>query len=98
MRKASIGFVLGVTVLIAWDWLWLWVPDWLFDLLSLQTAKPVAAVLTMREWVQIIVSVALLVAGLFVALSPKYEPRDKHWAYGTIGTLVGFWLKTVAPS
>ena len=94
MRKISIGFlVLGVVVLIAWNWLWLWAPEWLFDLLSLQTASPVAAVLTMREWVQIIVSVVLLVASLFVVLSPKYEPKDKHWAYGTIGVLVGFWLR-----
>jgi hypothetical protein len=94
MRKVSIGFlVLGVVVLIAWNWLWLWVPEWLFDLLTLQTASPIAAVLTMREWVQIIMSVLLLVASLVVVRSPKYEPKDKHWAYGTIGTLVGFWLR-----
>ena len=47
----------------------------------------------MREWVQIIISVVLLIASLFVVLSPKYGPKDKHWAYGTIGTLVGFWLR-----
>jgi hypothetical protein len=94
MRKVSIGFlVLGVVVLIAWNWLWLWAPDWIFDLLAQHTASPVAAVLTMREWVQIIISVALLVASLFVVLSRKYEPKDKHWAYGTIGILVGFWLR-----
>jgi hypothetical protein len=46
-----------------------------------------------REWVQIIISVVLLIASLFVVLSPKYGPKDKHWAYGTIGTLVGFWLR-----
>jgi hypothetical protein len=58
MRKVTIGLlVLGVVVLIAWNWLWLWVPEWLFDLLSQQTASPVAAVLSMREWVQIIISV-----------------------------------------
>ena len=94
MRKVTIGLlVLGVVVLIAWNWLWLWAPEWLFDLLSQQTASPVAAVLSMREWVQIIISVVLLIASLFVVLSPKYGPRDKHWAYGTIGTLVGFWLR-----
>jgi hypothetical protein len=94
MRKVSIGFlVLGVVVLIAWNWLWLWVPEWLFDLLSLHTPSPVAAVLTMREWVEIIISVVLLVASLFIVLSSKYGPTDKHWAYSTIGTLVGFWLR-----
>jgi hypothetical protein len=40
MRKVSIGFlVLGVVVLIAWNWLWLWVPEWLFDLLTLQNGS-----------------------------------------------------------
>jgi uncharacterized membrane protein len=47
----------------------------------------------MREWVEIIISVVLLVASLFIVLSSKYGPTDKHWAYGTIGTLVGFWLR-----
>jgi hypothetical protein len=65
MRKVTIGLlVLGVVVLIVWNWLWLWAPEWLFDLLSQQTASPVAAVLSMREWVQIIVSVVLLIASL----------------------------------
>jgi len=76
MRKVSIGLlVLGVVVLIAWNWLWLWAPEWLFDLLSLQTASPVTAVLSMREWLQIIISVVLLIASLFAVLSPKYGPR-----------------------
>jgi hypothetical protein len=94
MRKVSIGLlVLGVVILIAWNWLWLWAPDWLFDLLAQHTATPVAALLTVREWVQIIISVVLLVASFLVVRSPKYGPNDKHWAYGTIGTLVGFWLR-----
>ena len=38
-------------------------------------------------------SIALIVAGLFVILSGKYAPIDKHWAYATIGTIVGHWLK-----
>ena len=92
MRKVSIGLlVLGVVILIAWNWLW--APEWFFDLLAQHTASPVAAVLTMREWVQIIISVVLLVVSLLVVRSPKYGPNDKHWAYGTIGTLVGFWLR-----
>ena len=76
MREVTIGLlVLGVVVLIAWNWLWLWAPEWLFDLLSQQTASPVAAVLSMREWVQIIISVVLLIASLFVVLSPRSDRR-----------------------
>ena len=42
---------------------------------------------------QITTSVVLLSAGLFVILSKKYTPQDKHWAYTTLGTILGFWLK-----
>jgi len=42
---------------------------------------------------QVVISIGGLVAGLFVVLSQSYKPEDKHWAFGLIGTVVGFWLK-----
>ena len=42
---------------------------------------------------QVLVSIVLLIATLFVILSKKYDARNKHWAYATVGLLVGFWLK-----
>lgn len=42
---------------------------------------------------QVFISVALLAATLFVILSKRYDVKDKHWAYTTIGVIVGFWLK-----
>jgi len=48
-----------------------------------------------REIIQIGLSLVLLLASLFVILSKLYEPGEKHWAYGIIGTLIGFWLKPV---
>jgi hypothetical protein len=45
-----------------------------------------------REVFQLTLSGLLLAASLFVILSAKYGPKDKHWAYATVGTLVGFWL------
>jgi hypothetical protein len=42
---------------------------------------------------QIGLTVVLLSGALFVILSKKYAPTDKHWAFGTLGTLVGYWLK-----
>jgi hypothetical protein len=44
---------------------------------------------------QAALSAILLVAGVFVILSKDYGTTDKHWAYGTVGTLVGFWLRPV---
>jgi len=41
---------------------------------------------------KLLISVALLACSLFVILSNKYGPKDKHWAYAAAGTVVGFWL------
>jgi hypothetical protein len=32
-------------------------------------------------------------AGLFVVLSKKYDANEQNWAFATMGTVVGFWLK-----
>lgn len=42
---------------------------------------------------QIVVTLSVLAASLFVILSRNRGPKDKHWAYAAIGTIVGFWLK-----
>src|SRR5487761_111495 len=42
---------------------------------------------------QVIISVGAGIASLFVILSKRYGPKDKHWAYGTVGIIIGFWLR-----
>ena len=42
---------------------------------------------------QVLVTIVLLTATLFVVLSNKYDAKDKHWAYATIGLIIGFWFK-----
>jgi uncharacterized membrane protein len=44
-------------------------------------------------YMQIVVSLALLGVGLYVILSKQYQSADTNWAYGTVGTVIGFWLK-----
>jgi hypothetical protein len=56
----------------------------------------VGAGLTAEFVVQVGVTAILLIATLLVILSKRYAEADKHWAYATIGTIVGFWLKTSA--
>jgi len=46
-----------------------------------------------RMIMRLVVSIVLLSAGLFVILSERYDPNAKHWAYATVGTILGFWLK-----
>ena len=45
---------------------------------------------------QIVVTLAVLVAGLYVILDPSYAADDKKWGYGIVGTVVGYWLKGAA--
>jgi hypothetical protein len=40
-----------------------------------------------------VVSGTVLGAALYVILSRKYPPKVEHWAYATVGTIVGFWLR-----
>lgn len=46
-----------------------------------------------RVFMQVVVSFVILGAGLTVILGKGAEPAKKHWAYGIVGTVVGFWLK-----
>lgn len=46
-----------------------------------------------RLIISLVVSLTVLAPALWVVLSKRYSPREKHWAYATIGTIVGFWLR-----
>jgi hypothetical protein len=42
---------------------------------------------------QVIVSVAILGAVLYMILSKQYAANDAKWACGIVGTVIGYWLK-----
>jgi hypothetical protein len=42
---------------------------------------------------QIVVSLSLLSAALFAILSQRYNANTMHWAIGTAGMILGFWLR-----
>jgi hypothetical protein len=46
-----------------------------------------------RGAMQIIVTFSIGAAAVFVILAKRYGPKDKHWAYATLGTILGYWLK-----
>jgi hypothetical protein len=46
-----------------------------------------------REIMQIFISIVLLLCSLYVILTKKYQAKDQNWAYATIGTILGFWIK-----
>ena len=41
---------------------------------------------------QIVVTAIVLAAGLYVILSNKYNNSVVNWAFGMVGTIVGYWL------
>jgi len=45
-----------------------------------------------RQVMQIVVSAAFGLPSLFIILSKRFAPKDKHWAYATAGIIIGFWL------
>jgi hypothetical protein len=40
----------------------------------------------------ILISLAMLIVSLKFLLSPS-DPLERHWGFGALGTLVGFWLR-----
>jgi hypothetical protein len=50
-----------------------------------------------RLMMQAIVSLAILGAALFILLTHGFGPDSKRWAYGSVGMVVGYWLKPSNP-
>jgi hypothetical protein len=50
-----------------------------------------------RLLMQAIVSLAALGAALFIILTHEFGPDSKRWAYGSVGMVVGYWLKPSSP-
>jgi hypothetical protein len=46
-----------------------------------------------KDSMQIVVSLVFLGASIYIILSKEFDPKDKQWAYGSAGTILGFWLK-----
>jgi hypothetical protein len=44
-------------------------------------------------WVVVAISLVTLLPSLFVVLSGHYGEDTQKWAFGIIGTILGYWLK-----
>jgi len=49
---------------------------------------------TIDLYMPIVVTAVIGLAALYIILSKKFEAESLKWAYGIIGTIVGFWLKS----
>ena len=106
-RLISIVLILGVIVLLGLGWAsrsetayyWFYhLRDLMGDLFG-SWATPKSSKLIdegmfpPRMIVQILISMLLAALSLLVIWSDRYGAKPRHWAYGTIGVLLGFWLK-----
>jgi uncharacterized membrane protein len=57
--------------------------------LTVTSAEPS---LDVTLWVRIVVSLAVLVCALYV-ISNQFGNEQQKWASGSIGTILGYWLK-----
>jgi hypothetical protein len=49
-------------------------------------------------WImQVVISLVLLAASLYVILSKNYGDSETHWSFATVGTILGYWLKGDRP-
>jgi hypothetical protein len=69
------------------------IADEKFQWLNVARHEPKRAFADDRGIMRMVLSIALTGACLFVVLSGRYEPNAQHWAYSTLGTIVGFWMR-----
>ena len=74
-------FPLGQTL----DDLGLWVID---------RGQAVGPEVLVKLIMQVVVTVLILIAALFVVLSKRYEAPEKNWAFGALGAILGAWIVT----
>jgi hypothetical protein len=47
-----------------------------------------------NKWMPIFVSTVVLLSALFIVLSKNaYDADQQKWAFGVIGTIIGYWLR-----
>jgi hypothetical protein len=51
-----------------------------------------------RLIMQAIVSLFILGVSVFVISTNAFHPDGKHWAYASVGMVVGYWLKSKWPA
>lgn len=48
---------------------------------------------TISLWMRMAVTLIILLSALFLILSKQYDSEQQKWAFGVIGTVLGYWLK-----
>lgn len=51
-------------------------------------------ILRVKSVMMMTVSLIVLVSALYVILSQQYDDGTQKWAFGAVGSIIGFWLKS----
>lgn len=51
------------------------------------------SILKPNDWMPPLISLIVLLSSLYVILSGNYDESHLKWAFGTIGMILGYWLK-----
>jgi hypothetical protein len=65
-------------------------PAQMIDLLKNQHEQSIERI---RLVVAILLSFVVLTAALYVILLEKHSNESQKWAFGAVGTIIGYWLK-----
>jgi hypothetical protein len=49
--------------------------------------------INVKTMMMVLVSIAVLGASFYIILSREYDSDSEKWAFGVVGTIVGFWLR-----
>ena len=55
--------------------------------------RPRRPVLQLADGMMVFVSAVVLCSALFVILSGRYDDASQKWAFGSVGTIIGFWCR-----
>ena len=45
-------------------------------------------------YMRVITCLAVLFSALYIILSHNYDAAEQRWAFGAVGTVLGYWFKT----
>ena len=66
-----------------------------FDMKAVGSVEPAPSLgSSAPALMRVVVSLLVLAAALFIILSKQYDGDQQKWAFGAIGTVLGYWLKT----
>ncbi|MCA9280887.1 MAG: hypothetical protein KDA30_02490 [Phycisphaerales bacterium] len=86
---AVVSLVLSVVAIVLYSWV---LPRKLgADVIA--QANGETDVGTLRRWMMVVVTIIVLGVSLYVILSDGQDEGSKKWAFGAVGTIMGFWLK-----